>query len=75
MAFIRNPDYIDPDYVPDEGDVADVAAAEGVGLDTAAVLTRRQSVEALAATYRAKPGVDVDLCNLLDAMIAAGFDS
>ena len=75
MPFIRDPNFIDPDFVPDEAVVADVAAAEGVGLDTAAVLTRRQSVEALAAAYRAKPGVDTDLCDLIDAMIAAGFDS
>ncbi len=68
------PAFKDPDFIPDPVDVAIVQAALGVGPDTAAIVTRRQGAELLAASFRTGGG-DVDLCDILDALIAAIFDA
>lgn len=75
MAQIRDDRFVDAAYLPSPAAVAAKAAATNTGLDTATVLTRRDTLKALAAAYRAKVGADLDVASLFDAIIAAGFDA
>lgn len=67
--------YVDAGFEPAPAAVAAKAVALGVGNDTAKMLTRRDTLKALAAAYRARAGADLDVASLFDALIAAAFDT
>lgn len=67
--------YVDSAFEPAPADIAAKIIAEDVGEDTATMLTRRDVLKADAAALRALGTLPVELYDLLDAMIAAGFDT